>query len=104
MPSLQTRDDSEDENKQKPMPIMTRLYENLIDKMEPDRLRGKYNIMDNVADVGKMKLKEGSILEYIPKYNDLFNLGKLKVFPLQSLEEIVVDPSRYDHTTKIVAD
>ena len=72
--------------------------------MSQENLRSKINVMDNVPDIGKLKLKQGSIVEYIPKFNDLFNKGKLKVFPLQSLEEIAADPSKFNHTKKIVTD
>ena len=58
--------------------------------------------MDQEQDIGKFKLTEGSIMEYIPGYNNMFNKGKCKVFPLQSLEEIVVDPSKFNHTKKII--
>lgn len=44
----------------------------------------------------------GSIVEHIPTYNDLFNNGKLKVFPLQSLEQLVTDPSKFEHTLTAV--
>jgi hypothetical protein len=59
-------------------------------------------VVDNCAEIGKMKIKEGSIMEHIPAYNDFFNKGKKKIFPLQSLEEIVQDPSKFNHTLKIV--
>jgi hypothetical protein len=32
----------------------------------------------------------------------LFNKGKLKIFPLQSLEEITVDPSKFNHNKKVI--
>ena len=70
--------------------------------MSPDEIKKKRHVLDNVQDIGKLKLKQGSIMEYIPTYNNLFNKGKLKVFPLQSLEEIMVDPSKYNHTREIV--
>ena len=50
--------------------------------MSVENLRKKRNVVDNEPEIGKLKLKEGSILEYIPSYNNLFNKGKLKVFPL----------------------
>lgn len=50
--------------------------------MSVENLRKKRNIIDKEPDIGKFKLKEGSIIEYIPTYNNLFNKGKQKVFPL----------------------
>ena len=81
---------------------MTRLYENIVKGMAPESIKKKRHVLDNEPDVGKLKLKEGSIIEYIPSYNNLFNKGKMKVFPLQTLEEIIVDPSKYNHTKKVV--
>ena len=70
--------------------------------MSAENLQKKRNIIDKEPDIGKFKLKEGSIIEYIPTYNNLFNKGKQKVFPLQSLEEIVKDPAKYNHTKNII--
>ena len=78
-----------------PSPVLTRLYDNIVREMAPENIRKHRHILDHEPDIGKLKIKEGSIIEYIPSYNNLFNKGKMKVFPLQRLEEIMVDPSKY---------
>ena len=50
--------------------------------MSAENLLKKRNVVDNEPEIGKLKLKEGSIMEYIPSYNNMFNHGKTKVFPL----------------------
>ena len=55
---------------------------------------------DSYKEIGKMKLKTGSVMERVPYYNDLFNNNKMKVFPLQSFEEIVTEPSKFNHTKR----
>ena len=81
---------------------MTRIIDKIRESMSHENLLKKRNIVDKEPEVGKLKLKEGSIMEYIPGYNNMFNKGKHKVFPLQSLEEIMVDNSKYTHTKKKV--
>ena len=61
---------------------MTRLYDRILRGMSPEAIKKKSHVLDREPDVGKLKLKQGSIMEYIPTYNNLFNKGKLKVFPL----------------------
>ena len=94
--------DDEDEEIKDAYPILTRIINKIKNQMSVENLRKKRNIIDKEPDIGKFKLKEGSIIEYIPTYNNLFNKGKQKVFPLQSLEEIVKDPAKYNHTKKII--
>lgn len=53
--------------------------------------KNQTSVIDFNGEVGLLQIKEGSILEHIPTYNDLFNKGKSEVFPLQSLEQTVSD-------------
>lgn len=45
---------------------------------------------------------KGSILELMPHYNNFWNNLKQKVFPLGTLEQIIKDPSKYNHTKEIL--
>lgn len=65
-----------------PSPIMTRIIEKIKDQMSAENLKKKRNVVDKEPDIGKMKLKDGSVMEHMPTYNDMFNEGKTKVFPL----------------------
>ena len=99
-------DDEDDEyesfKKLDPSPILTNLFERIKGQMSYENLRKKRCVVDECPEIGKLKINEGSILEYMPSYNNLFNKGKFKVFPLQSLEEIVSDSSKYNHTKRVV--
>ena len=83
-------------------PIFSRLIGSIHRKMSREEIRKKRNVVDQEPDIGKFSLKQGSIIEYIPTYNELFNKGKQKIYPLQSLEEIVKDPTKYNHTRKVI--
>lgn len=77
---------------------MTSLIDKILDRGSAASIaKNERNVVDQTKDIGKFKLKEGSMIEYIPNYNDLFNKGKLKVFPLQSIEAIIADPSKQRH-------
>jgi len=54
--------------------------------------RNNTSVVDKEPEITPLNLVGGSILEHIPTYNELFNGNKSKVFPLQSLEQIVTDP------------
>ena len=60
------------------------------------------SIVDKEPEIEPLNIKSGSILDYIPTYNELFNNGKSKVFPMQSLEQVVNDPLKYEHTLRVV--
>ncbi len=45
---------------------------------------------------------KGSILEYMPLYNNFWNDLKQKVFPLGSLEQIIKDPTKYKYTKDLI--
>ena len=60
------------------------------------------SFVDKEPEIEPLNIKSGSILDYIPTYNELFNNGKSKVFPLQSLEQVVSDPQKYNHTLRVV--
>ena len=62
-----------DFNKVDPSPIMTRIIEKIKNQMSDEALSKKRNIVDREPEIGKLKLKEGSIMEYIPSYNNMFN-------------------------------
>ena len=64
----------------------------------------KLNVVDREAPLEKLQMRDGSLFAYNPGYNNLFNKGKCKVFPLQSLEEIVVDPSKFNHNKTVILD
>lgn len=89
-----------------PSPIMTRIFKKIKTEMSTENVmkKGRLNVMNKEPEIGKLKLKEGSLNEYIMGYNNLFNKGKRKVFPLQSLEEIVSDPSKFNHNKKVIAE
>lgn len=40
----------------------------------------------------------------MPQYNEFFNNHKTKLFPLESLETIIKDPTKYNMTKKILAE
>ena len=64
--------------------------------------RNQTNIIDKEQDIEPLNLMAGSIIEHIPTYNELFNGGKTKVFPMQSLEQIVNDPQKFQYTLKAI--
>ena len=70
--------------------------------MSYDNLRKHGNIIDKCDDVGRMSIDQGSLMMYIPNYNDMFNKRKLKIYPLQRLEQIVTDPSKYNRTKEVI--
>jgi len=45
---------------------------------------------------------KGTILEFMPQYNQFWNELKQKVFPLGALEQIIKDPSKYNHTKAVL--
>eukprot|EP00347_Sterkiella_histriomuscorum_P023735 403333566 len=56
----------------------------------------------NVQEEWEPLQMKGSILEYMPQYNNFWNDLKQKVFPLGTLEQIIKDPSKYNHTKDIM--
>ena len=52
---------------------MTRIIEKIKNQMSDEAISMKRNIVDREPEIGKLKLKEGSIMEYIPSYNNMFN-------------------------------
>ena len=44
--------------------------------MSYENLRKHGNIIDKEEEIGKMVINEGSMIEYIPNYNDMFNKRK----------------------------
>ena len=90
----------EEENPADTYFVVKSLYRQM--SQENLKRRNQTNIIDKEQDIEPLNLMAGSIIEHIPTYNELFNGGKTKVFPMQSLEQIVNDPQKFQYTLKAI--